>query len=211
MQELNPINHSSSQPSRGRLPGPCISRLFTGGRSFDGFLPDSVSDAQMTEIWNLMRMGPTSANCLPARLVWCTSEAARARLAACVSRDNSAKVLSAPCTVIVGMDLTFYDELPSLFPHADARSWFCNNAEIAHTTAFRNSTLQGAYLIMAARAIGLDAAPMSGFDGRAVDAAFFADRPDVTTNFICALGHGDPAKLPPASPRPGFERFNIVV
>lgn len=210
MQGHNPTNHSPSQISRERLPDQCISRLFTKGRSFDRFLPEPVSETQMVELWNLMRMGPTSANCLPARLVWCTSDSARARLAACVSRDNSAKVLSAPCTVIIGMDLKFYDELPRLFPHADARSWFCGDAEIARTTAFRNSTLQGAYLIMAARAIGLDAAPMSGINAAAVDAAFFADRPDVTTNFICAIGHGDPTGLPPASPRPGFDRFNIV-
>ena len=139
-----------------------------------------------------MKWGPTSANSSPARLIFVRSAAAKDKLLACVSPGNVAKVREAPVTVIIGMDMAFHEQLPKLFPHADARSWFAGNADKIAETAFRNSSLQGAYLIIAARALGLDCGPMSGFDAARMDAAFWAGS-TVKTNFICALGHGDPA------------------
>jgi len=124
---------------------------------------------------------------------------------------NGEKILSAPVTAIIAMDTEFYEHLPELFPHADARSWFKGNDALAHATAFRNSSLQGAYFILAARALGLDTGPMSGFSNDAVDQAFFADTPNVKSNFISTLGYGDPATIFERSPRPGFDRFNCIV
>jgi 3-hydroxypropanoate dehydrogenase len=155
-------------------------------------------------------MGPTSANQLPARFVWCVSQGARDRLAECASDTNAEKVRHAPVAVVVGMDTMFHELLPELFPHADAKAWFDGNAELRQASAFRNSSLQGGYLIMAARALGLDIGPMSGFDAGKVDAAFFADTPAVRTNFIATLGHIDASRLHPRLPRPEFERFNQV-
>ena len=157
-----------------------------------------------------MKWGPTSANQLPGRFVWCTTEAAKAKLADCVSAQNAPKILKAPVSVIIGMDREFQEHLPTLFPHVDAKSWFDGNAELRAASAFRNSTLQGAYFIIAARALGLDTGPMSGFDAGKVDKAFFADTPAVTTNFISTLGYGDPATIFDRSPRPDFETFNTI-
>lgn len=187
-----------------------LDQLFRDARSYNGYQDIAVTPAQMDAIWELMKFGPTSANCLPARLVWCASDDAKTRLAACVSEGNRAKVLGAPVSVIIGMDMKFYDQLPELFPPADARSWFSGNAVVAETTAFRNSTLQGAYFMLAARALGLDTGPMSGFDNAAVDAQFFAGT-DVRSNFISTLGYGDPASIFGRLPRPGFDRFNSIV
>ena len=187
-----------------------LDQLFRTARTYNGYLDQPVSEAQLHAIWDLMKFGPTSANCLPARLVWCTSDDAKQRLAALALPDNAKKILAAPVTVIIGMDLEFYDNLPELFPHTDARSWFAGNDELAKTTAFRNSSLQGAYFILAARALGLDTGPMSGFSNDAVDAAFFADQPKVKSNFIATLGYGDPASIFERSPRPDFARFNRV-
>lgn len=145
-----------------------------------------------------------------ARIIWVTSAAAKEKLATLALPANGDKIRKAPVTAIIGMDLEFYENLPELFPHADAKSWFNTNAELAHATAFRNSSLQGAYFILAARALGLDSGPMSGFDNAAVDAAFFADQPSVKSNFISTLGYGDPATIFERSPRPGFERFNRI-
>ena len=188
-----------------------LDQLFRSARSYNGFLDQPVATEQLDAIWELMKMGPTSANCLPARLVWCVSDAAKAKLAACSGGANPPKILAAPVTVIIGMDMQFHEQLPWLFPHADAKSWFAGNDALREATAFRNSSLQGAYLIMAARALGLDTAPMSGFDNAAVDAAFFADQPTVRSNFISMLGYGDPATIFERSPRPGFETFNRIV
>lgn len=187
-----------------------LDQLFRTARTYNGYLDKPVSDAQLHAIWDLMKFGPTSANCLPARLVWCTSDDAKQRLAALALPDNAKKILAAPVTVIIGMDLEFYENLPELFPHTDARSWFAGNDELAKVTAFRNSSLQGAYFILAARALGLDTGPMSGFSNDAVDAAFFADQPKVKSNFISTLGYGDPASIFERSPRPDFARFNRV-
>lgn len=187
-----------------------LDQLFRTARTYNGYRDKPVSEEQLHAIWDLMKFGPTSANMLPARLVWCTTPEAKARLADCVGEGNKAKVLSAPVTVIIGMDIEFHEQLPWLFPHADARSWFADSLPLREVSAMRNSTLQGAYLILAARALGLDTGPMSGFDNAAVDAAFFADQPNVKSNFITTLGYGDPATIFDRSPRPGFETFNTL-
>jgi 3-hydroxypropanoate dehydrogenase len=187
-----------------------LNQIFRTARTFNGFTDQPVSDAQLHAIWDVMKMGPTSANCLPARMVWCTSAEAREKLAACTMPANATKILSAPVSVVIGMDMEFYDQLPDLFPHADARSWFLGNDAMIRDTAFRNSSLQGAYFIIAARALGLDTGPMSGFDAEAVNAAFFADTPNVKVNFISTLGYGDSASIFERSPRPEFARFNSI-
>jgi 3-hydroxypropanoate dehydrogenase len=187
-----------------------LDQLFREARSYNGYLDKPVSQEQMDAIWELMKYGPTSANALPARLVWCASDAAKEKLASLTMPANGDKIRSAPVSVIIGMDLEFYEALPELFPHADARSWFVGNDAAISTTAFRNSSLQGAYFIMAARALGLDTGPMSGFSNEAVDDAFFAGT-KVKSNFISTLGYGDPATIFDRSPRPGFDRFNTIV
>lgn len=187
-----------------------LDQLFLKARSYNGFTDEPVSEAELHAIWNLMKMGPTSANQLPARLVWCASGEAKARLAECCSEKNKPKVLKAPVTVIIGMDHDFHEHLPELFPHADMRAVFVGQTELRQTSALRNSSLQGAYFIMAARALGFDTGPMSGFDGDAVDKAFFLDTPSVHANFISALGHGDPTTVFDRLPRPAFEKFNRV-
>ena len=186
-----------------------LDQMFREARSYNGYLDKPVSDAQLNDIWELMKFGPTSANCLPARMVWCTSDEAKERLAALALPANGDKIRQAPVTVIIGMDKEFYELLPELFPHADARSWFVGNDTLIESTAFRNSSLQGAYFIMAARALGLDTGPMSGFSNDAVDAAFFAGT-KVKSNFISTLGYGDPASIFARSPRPEFDRFNSI-
>ncbi len=195
-----------SQP----LSDSALDQLFRTARTYNGYLDRPVSDEQLHAIWDLMKFGPTSANMLPARLIWCTSAEAKAKLAPFGGEVNGAKILAAPVTVIIGMDLDFHEQLPWLFPHADARSWFEGNEPLREISAMRNSTLQGAWFIMAARALGLDTGPMSGFDNAGVDAAFFADSPRVKSNFICTLGYGDPATIFDRSPRPDFERFNTI-
>ena len=187
-----------------------LDQLFREARSYNGYLDKPVSQEQMDAIWELMKYGPTSANALPARLVWCASDAAKEKLASLTMPANGDKIRAARVSVIIGMDLEFYEALPELFPHADARSWFVGNDAMISATAFRNSSLQGAYFIMAARALGLDTGPMSGFSNEAVDDAFFAGT-KVKSNFISTLGYGDPATIFDRSPRPGFDRFNSVV
>ena len=192
------------------LPDSALDQLFRAARTYNGFLEKPVSEDQLRAIWDLVKYGPTSANALPARIVWCVSVQAKEKLAALAMPANSEKILKAPVTAIIAMDTEFYEHLPELFPHTDARSWFVGNEALAQTTAFRNSSLQGAYFILAARALGLDTGPMSGFNNEAVDAAFFADTPKVKSNFISTLGYGDPASIFERSPRPDFERFNRI-
>ncbi len=187
-----------------------LDQLFREARSYNAWLDRDVSEAQIRAIYDLMKMGPTSANQQPARLVWCKSAEAKARLAAHAIDKNLPKITGAPLCVIVGMDIEFHQQLPWLFPHTDARGWFADEA-MRHANAFRNSSLQGAYLMLAARALGLDCGPMSGFDNAAVDAEFFADQPNVRSNFICAIGYGDPASIFGRSPRPEFDVFNRIV
>lgn len=179
-------------------------QLFTQARTQNGYMPEPVPDATLRELYELMKWGPTAANSTPARLIFVRSAEAKERLLACVSPGNVNKVREAPVTVIVGMDLDFHDKLPQLFPHVDARAWFANDAAKRAESAMRNSSLQGGYLIMAARALGLDCGPMSGFDPAKVDAAFWAGSA-VKTNFLCALGHGDPSKVFHRNPRLSFD------
>ena len=188
-----------------------LDQLFRTARTYNGYLDQPVSEVQLHAIWDLVKFGPTSANALPARIIWCVSDESKQKLAALALPANGQKILSAPVTAIIGMDTEFFEHLPEFFPHTDARSWFKGNEALAHATAFRNSSLQGASFIMAARALGLDTGPMSGFNNDAVDAAFFADTPAVKSNFISTLGYGDPATIFERSPRPGFERFNRIV
>jgi 3-hydroxypropanoate dehydrogenase len=157
-----------------------------------------------------MKMGPTSLNMLPARLVWCVSQRSKDKLAALSSGTNGPKIRAAPVTVIIGMDVDFHEHLPELFPPNPAARDYFPSARSREPAAFRNSSLQGGYFIMAVRALGLDAGPMSGFDNAAVDAAFFADTPNIKSNFISTLGYGDPASVFARLPRPEFARFNRI-
>jgi len=179
-------------------------QLFTDARTQNGYTSEAVSDDTLRQVYELMKWGPTAANSSPARLIFVRSSAAKDKLLACVSAGNVNKVREAPVTVIVGMDLDFHEQLPKLFPHVDARAWFVNDAAKRAESTLRNSSLQGGYLILAARALGLDCGPMSGFDPARIDAAFWAGR-SVKTNFICALGRGDPAKVFQRNPRLSFD------
>ena len=188
-----------------------LDTIFRTARTYNGYTDKPVTDDQLRAIWDLMKFGPTSANQLPARMVWCVSDEAKEKLAACASAQNAPKIRAAPVSVIIGMDTDFHEHLPELFPHNQtAKSWFEGNSPLREASAFRNSSLQGAYFIIAARALGLDTGPMSGFDNGKVDAAFFADTPAVKSNFISTLGYGDPATIFDRSPRPDFEKFNRV-
>ncbi|OYU13936.1 MAG: malonic semialdehyde reductase [Alphaproteobacteria bacterium PA4] len=177
--------------------------LFRDARTYYTWDATPVTAADLQQLYDLVKFGPTSANTSPARFLFCSSSAARERLAACVTDTNKAKVLAAPVTAIVGMDLDFAARLPELFPHADARPWFADPA-VAQQTAFRNSSLQAGYFIMAARALGWDTGPMSGFDKAAVDAAFWAGT-RVETNLIISIGKGTPEMMWPRLPRLAFE------
>ncbi|HCE08462.1 MAG TPA: malonic semialdehyde reductase [Oxalobacteraceae bacterium] len=178
--------------------------LFHQARSHNGWLDKPVTDQQLHQIYDLMKWGPTSANCSPARIVFVRSAEAKDKLVACMAPGNVQKTKTSPVVAVIGMDMEFYEKLPQLFPHADAKSWFAGNQDLIDTTAFRNSSLQGGYLIMAARALGLDCGPMSGFDADKVNAAFFAGT-SVRVNFVCGLGYGDPSKVFGRSPRLSFD------
>ena len=179
-------------------------QLFDHARTQNGFTAEPVPEAKLRQLYDMMKWGPTSANCSPARIIFVRSPEAKEKLLAGMSPGNVEKTRAAPVTAIIGMDTAFFEKLPFLFPHADAKPWFDGKKEFADATAFRNSSIQGGYFIVAARALGLDCGPMSGFDGAKVDAAFWAGTA-VKTNFICNLGHGDPAKLFSRSPRLSFE------
>ncbi len=192
------------------LSATALDQLFNEARSYNGWLDKPVSDEQIHAIYDLMKMAPTSANMQPVRIVWVKSPEAKQKLSTLVSEGNTAKILAAPVTAIIGYDIDFHEELPWLFPHTDAKSWFEGNEAGRIEGAFRNSSLQGAYLMLAARALGLDTGPMSGFDNAAVDAEFFADQPRWRSNFICGIGYGDPASIFGRSPRPDFDKFNRI-
>lgn len=181
-----------------------VEQLFTDARSHNRFEPDSAPEDKLRQLYELMKWGPTTANSTPARIVFVRSSAAKAKLVECVSAGNAEKTKNAPVVAIVGMDMEFYDKLPRLYPAANARAWFAGKPEHIATTALRNSSLQGGYFILAARAVGLDAGPMSGFDNAKVDAAFFAGT-SIKSNFICALGRGKPEALYPRGPRLDFD------
>jgi 3-hydroxypropanoate dehydrogenase len=186
------------------LPDAGLDLIFRAARTANLYRDTPVSEADLRAIWDLMKWGPTSANAMPARIVWCLSQESRDKLAACASASNAAKIVAAPAAAIVGMDFEFYEKLPELHPQADARSWFVGNDKVIAETAMRNSALQGAYLIIAARALGFDVGPMSGFDQAKADEAFFAST-KIKSNFILTLGHADPAHFRPRNPRLSFE------
>lgn len=185
--------------------------VFRMARSHSKWLDKPVSEVTLRAVYDLLRWGPTSANCSPGRFVFVTSAAQKEKLLACVSAGNFEKVRTAPVTVIVGYDSKFYDLIPQLFPHnPGAREWFANDRDVAHQTAFRNGALQGAYLIIAARSLGLDCGPMSGFNNGAVDQAFFPDG-RIKSNFLVSLGYGDPAGLFARGPRLSFSEACSIV
>lgn len=182
-----------------------LDQLFREARTFNAWLPKDVSDAQLQQLYDLAKFGPTSANSSPMRVVFVKSKAAKEKLSPLMSDGNRAKTMAAPVNAIVATDHAFHEKLPQLFPHADAKSWFEGNQPLIDVTAFRNATLQGAYLMLAARAIGLDCGPMSGFDNAGVDAAFFAGT-QVRSNFMINIGYGDASRdLFPRSPRLTFD------
>lgn len=191
-----------------------IQQLFTEARTHSHWLDKPVSDETLKQLYELMKMGPTSANCSPARILFLKSKEAKERLKPALNEGNIDKTMAAPVTAIIAHDIKFYEYLPKLFPHAPARNWYVNNPELAAVTAFRNASLQGGYFILAARALGLDCGPMSGFDNAAVDHEFFREPsegtafqqehcPDshIKSNFLCNLGYGDPKMLHPRGPR----------
>ncbi len=187
------------------LANAALEQLFLEARTFNAFLSRPIEDVLLQRIYNLARMAPTSANCSPARLVFVKSAAAKAKLEPTLMEMNRVKTMAAPVTVIVGMDEAFYEHLPKLFPHTDAKSWFAGNQALIESTAFRNATLQGAYLLLAARSLGLDCGPMSGFDNAMVDEIFFKGS-TVKSNFLINLGYGDTSHdLFPRGPRFEFD------
>jgi 3-hydroxypropanoate dehydrogenase len=185
-------------------------QLFRQARTHNAWMDQPVSEDQLRTLYNLMKWGPTSANCSPARLVFVTSAEAKARLKPALLAGNVDKTMAAPVTAIIGMDMDFPDTLPRLFPHADARSWFVGNEALIEATAFRNSSLQGAYLMLAARSLGLDCGPMSGFDAALVEKEFFPGG-RIKANFLCNLGYGDPTALFPRGPRLDFDEAARIV
>ena len=188
-----------------------LDQVFREARSYNGWHDKEVSEEQIEAIYELLKMGPTSANSQPSRLVWCKSQESRDKLAEFASEDNKKKIQTAPVVVIIGYDIDFHEELPWLFPHTDAKSWFEGDEEGRKEGAKRNSALQGAYLMIAARALGLDCGPMSGFDQDAATKAFFADEPRYRADWLCSIGYGDRTTIFDRSPRPEFDTFNKVL
>ncbi|WNK44353.1 malonic semialdehyde reductase [Pantoea agglomerans] len=182
-----------------------LDTLFNDARTHSYWQAKSVDNALLEQLYALTALGPTSANCSPARFVFVTSAEGKEKLKPALSSGNLEKTMSAPVTVIVAWDREFYEQLPALFPHADARSWFTGSPEAAKETAFRNSSLQAGYLILAARSLGLDAGPMSGFDPAKINDAFFPDG-QYQVNLLINLGYGDASKLHPRLPRLSFEQ-----
>jgi 3-hydroxypropanoate dehydrogenase len=188
------------------LSSQALETLFTAARSHNVWLDKPVEDVLLTQLYDLTKMPPTSVNCQPLRIIFLKSQEAKEKLKPALAAGNVEKTMSAPVCAILGMDMEFYNHLPRLFPHTDAKSWFAGNQAMIDSTAFRNSSLQGGYFILAARALGLDTGAMSGFDNAKVDELFFAGT-SIKSNFLCNLGYGDSSKLYPASPRPEFHEF----
>lgn len=185
--------------------------IFREARTHNAWRAEPVAEKTLHALYDLMKFGPTSANCSPARIIFVTSKAEKERLKPMLMEANQEKTMQAPVCAIIGYDTKFYEQIPRLFPHfPEAKNWFVGAPEFAEQTAFRNSSLQGAYFIIAARALGLDCGPMSGFDAEAVNQAYFPDG-QVRVNFLCNLGHGDPAGLFPRSPRLGFDEACTIV
>ncbi len=194
----------ASAPVRTSLSESALDQVFRQARTHSGWLPNPVPTELLRQIYDLAALGPTSANTTPARFVFLTTREAKERLRPTLSPGNVEKTMAAPITVIIAWDTEFYEKLPKLFPHANARPWFAGNRVLVEETGFRNSSLEGAYFILAARALGLDCGPMSGFDQSKVNAEFFPDG-KWKSNFLCNLGYGDATKLFPRSPRLPFE------
>jgi 3-hydroxypropanoate dehydrogenase len=198
---------SNPQPSDSRetrLGDEALDRLFRQARTHSAWQPRDVPEEILREAYDLARFGPTSANSSPLRIVFLRSAEAKARLLPAIAAGNLEKTRTAPVVAVMAYDLEFHEHLPKLMPHVDARSWFAGNQALIEETAFRNSSLQGAYFILAARALGLDCGPMSGFDAGKVNAEFFPDG-KWKVNFLCNLGYGEPAKLFPRGPRLDFD------
>ena len=194
-----------------RLDANAFNQLFLEARTQNKWQAKDVPDALLRELVDVLKMGPTSANCSPARLLFVKSAAAKQRLAPFLSDNNRPKTMEAPVCAIIGFDLKFYEHLPRLFPHnLTARSWFEGKADHVHTTAMRNGSLQGAYFMLAARALGLDVGAMSGFDNAGVDKEFFPDG-GIKSNFLCNIGYGDPAGVFARSPRFAFDEMAMII
>ena len=192
------------------LSADALDLIFRDARSYNGWLDKEVTEDQIQAIYELLKMGPTSANMQPGRFVWCKSQEAKDKLAECASEGNQEKIRTAPVCVIIGYDIDFHEHLPWLFPHTDAKSWFEGDEEGRKEGAFRNSALQGAYLMIAARALGLDCGPMSGFDADKATEAFFSDQPKYRADWLCSIGYGDRSTIFDRSPRPEFDKFNRI-
>ncbi|MEM8744505.1 MAG: malonic semialdehyde reductase [Pseudomonadota bacterium] len=193
-----------------RISNDALDQLFHDARTHNAWSKKDVPDEVLKEILDIVKMGPTSANCSPARFVFVKSDEAKKRLEPHLAAGNREKTMTAPVCAIIGHDLEFHHHLPQLFPHTDAKSWFDGNDELIESTAFRNATLQGGYFIIAARALGLDTGPMSGFDHDGVDAEFFPNS-KVKSNFLCNLGYGDHSALFDRSPRFEFDEFAEIL
>ncbi|HAC59885.1 malonic semialdehyde reductase [Parvibaculum sp.] len=195
----------------GRLGDEALDIIFREARTHNAWKDEPVSDETLKELYELMKWGPTSANMSPARIIFVKSKEGKEKLAPALSEGNLKKTMEAPVTAIIGYDVKFYERLPELFPHApEAKTWFNWSDEWAEMNAFRNGSLQGAYFMIAARSLGLDCGPMSGFDMKKVDEIFFSGT-SVKSNFLCNLGHGDPAGLFPRSPRLPFDDACSIV
>ena len=181
-----------------------LNLLFRDARTQNSWHDKPVAEDLIRQIYDLMKMAPTSANCSPARFVFVHTPEGKEKLKPALSGGNMDKTMGAPVTAIIGYDMAFYDKLPELFPHTDARAWFTGNDALIKDTAFRNGSLQGAYLMLAARALGLDCGPMSGFDEDIVNDTFFKDT-TVRVNFLCNIGYGDDQSVFPRGPRLAFE------
>ena len=193
------------------LPDEALAQIFHQARTYNGWLDKPISDEQLREIYDVSKWGPTSANGSPARFVFIRSAEAKERLRPVLSSGNVDKTMAAPVTVIVAYDLLFYEKLPALFPHKPSmRDLFGSNAQLAEETARRNSSLQGAYLIIAARALGLDCGPMSGFDNARLDGEFFPGGV-VKSNFLCNIGYGDPSSYTTRLPRLEFDDACTII
>jgi len=193
-----------------QIPDAALDILFRKARSHGVFEPDSISDAQLHAIYEIMKHGPTTANSQPQRILFLRSQEAKARLAPALSATNREKTLAAPVVAIFAYDLKFPDHLPRFYHNPDAKKWYTKTPEHTQETAFRNASLQAAYFMIAARSLGLDCGPMSGFDNAKVDAEFFPDG-QLKSNFLCNLGKGDPSKLPPVNPRFAFDEVCRII
>ena len=193
------------------LSADALDQIFREARTYNGWLDKPVREDQLHAIYELFKMGPTSANMQPARIVWVKSQEQKNRLAELASDANADKIRGAPVTAIIGYDIDFHEELPWLFPHTDAKSWFAGDEAGRIEGAKRNSALQGAYMIIAARALGLDCGPMSGVDLDGITKEFFADQPRHRADWVCSIGYGDPASIFARSPRPDFDKFTRIV